>query len=283
LVNHLEKLFLTSDAATIIRELEVVHPAAKILVMASQQQDSEQGDATNLVLMFAGELLGKAENLLHIGLHPSDIVQGYEMAAKHCAEVIEGLTVECVDDLKQEGALEKAVTAAVSAKNHGQEQLLTPLVVEAAKMIMPKNQSNFNVDCVRVVKILGGSMYDSRVVKGMVFGREPESVMRKASDAKVAIFSCPIDVGQTETKGTVLLKSAKEMVDYSHGEETQMEKAIKELADAGVKVVVSGGVIGELALHCINRYEIMAVKVLSKFDLRRLCRVVGATALARFV
>lgn len=78
--SHLEKLFVTSDAATIIREVEVVHPAAKVLVMASQQQEAEMGDRTNLVLMLAGELLKKAEYLLTMGLHPSEIVQGYELA-----------------------------------------------------------------------------------------------------------------------------------------------------------------------------------------------------------
>lgn len=80
IVNHLERLFVTSDAATIIRETEIVHPAAKLLVMASQQQEAEMGDCTNLVLIFAGELLKQAESLISMGLHPSEIIQGYEIA-----------------------------------------------------------------------------------------------------------------------------------------------------------------------------------------------------------
>jgi len=87
-INHLGKLFVTTDAATIIRELEVVHPAAKLLVMASQAQEQEMGDGTNLVLILAGELLKKAESLLVMGLHPSDVIQGYELAGAKAQEIL---------------------------------------------------------------------------------------------------------------------------------------------------------------------------------------------------
>lgn len=90
IVNHLEKLFVTNDAATIIREIDVVHPAAKLLVMASQQQESELGDNTNLVIVLAGELLKKAEHLLRLGLHPSEVIQGYELARERALEILAG-------------------------------------------------------------------------------------------------------------------------------------------------------------------------------------------------
>lgn len=119
-------------------------------------------------------------------------------------------------------------------------------------------------------------------------------IIKKAKNAKVGVFSCPIDISQTETKGTVLLHNAKEMLDFSKGEEVALEKVtfprdawltplqiIKEIADTGIRVVIAGQSIGELALHYLNRYSILVIKVLSKFDLRRLCRVVGATPLAR--
>ena len=88
-VNHLEKLFVTNDAGTIIKELDVVHPAAKILVMASQMQEQEVGDGTNFVVVFGGELLQQAESLIRMGLHPSEIVKGYTKAGKHALEVLE--------------------------------------------------------------------------------------------------------------------------------------------------------------------------------------------------
>jgi len=119
------------------------------------------------------------------------------------------------------------------------------------------------------------------VVKGMVFGREPDGSVKKARKAKVGVFSCPIDISQTETKGTVLLHNAKEMLDFTKGEENQLEKIVKELHDSGLRVVVGGATVGELALHYLNRFGILVIKILSKFELRRLCRVVGATPLAR--
>lgn len=155
------------------------------------------------------------------------------------------------------------------------------MVAEAILAVLPKNPQNFNVDNIRVVKVMGGSLDQSKVVKGMVFGREPDSSTKRAKNAKVGVFSCPIDISQTETKGTVLLHNAKEMLDFTKGEENQLETIIKELHDSGLRVVVAGSTVGELALHYLNRFNILVLKVLSKFELRRLCRVVGATPLAR--
>ncbi|KAL7271444.1 T-complex protein 1 subunit theta [Rhizina undulata] len=280
-INHLQKMILTSDAATIMRELEVVHPAAKLVVMASQQQEAEMGDATNLVIVLAGEMLKMAEGLIRMGLHPSEIVAGYEKAQDFALKALEDLTVDKIVDIRSEAELSKAIKTVIASKQYGNEDLLAPLVAQAVLNVLPKNPVNFNVDNIRVVKIMGSSLTQSRVVKGMVFPREPEGSVKKALKAKVGVYACPIDISQTETKGTVLLHNAKEMLDFTKGEETQLETIIKELHDSGLRVVVAGANVGELALHYLNRYNILVIKILSKFELRRLCRVVGATPLAR--
>ncbi|ATZ58356.1 Bccct8 [Botrytis cinerea B05.10] len=280
-INHLQKMILTSDAATILRELDVVHPAAKLIVMASQQQEAEMGDATNLVIVLAGELLKKAEDLLRMGLKTSDVVIGYERAQKFALEELENLVVDKVEDMRSQAELSKAIRTVIASKQNGNEDFLANMVAEAVLAVLPKNPINFNVDNIRVVKIMGGSLEQSRVVKGMVFGREPDGSVKKASRAKVGVFSCPIDISQTETKGTVLLHNAKEMLDFTKGEENQLETAIKELYDSGLRVVVAGSTVGELAMHYLNRFGILVIRILSKFELRRLCRVVGATPLAR--
>lgn len=169
----------------------------------------------------------------------------------------------------------------VASKQSGSEDVLSQLIAEAVLAVLPKNPTHFNVDNVRVVKIMGGDLSASRVVKGMVLGREPDGTIKRAKKAKVGVFSCPIDTSQTETKGTVLLKNAQEMMDFSKGEEQQLENAIKELYDSGLRVVIAGSTVGELALHYLNRYGILVIKILSKFELRRLCRVCNATPLAR--
>ncbi|TDZ23879.1 putative T-complex protein 1 subunit theta [Colletotrichum sidae] len=280
-INHLQKMILTSDAATILRELDVVHPAAKLLVMASQQQEAEMGDATNLVIVLAGELLRKAEDLLRMGLKTSDIVTGYERAQKFALETLEELSVDKVEDIRSQEELSKAIRTVVASKQNGSEDFLADLVAEAVLAVLPKNPIGFNVDNIRVVKIMGGSLEQSRVVKGMVFPKEPDGSVKKAQKAKVGVFSCPIDITTTETKGTVLLHNAKEMMDFTKGEETQLEAAIKELHDVGIRVVIAGSTVGDLAQHYLNRYGILLIKILSKFELRRICRVVGATPLAR--
>lgn len=272
---------LTSDAATILRELDVIHPAAKLLVMASQQQEAEMGDATNMVIILAGELLKKAEELIRMGLKTSDIVNGYEKAQAHALQCLEELEVDRVASMRKMEELSKAIRTVVASKQSESEDILSRLIADAVLTVLPKNLANFNVDNVRVVKIMGGSLEQSRVVKGMVFGREPDGTIKKARKAKVGVFSCPIDISQTETKGTVLLKNAKEMLEFTKGEEAQLEAAIKELYDSGLRVVVAGSTVGELALHYLNRFGILIIKIPSKFELRRLSLVVGATPLAR--
>jgi len=191
------------------------------------------------------------------------------------------LVCDKVEDIRSQEELSKAIRTVVAAKQSGSEDFLADLVAEAVLAVLPKNPINFNVDNVRVVKIMGGALEQSKVVKGMVFARQPEGTIIKAKNAKVGVYSCPIDISQTETKGTVLLHNAKEMMDFTTGEEQQIEQVVKELHDSGVRVVVAGQTVGELAAHYLNRYNILVIKVLSKFELRRLCRVVGATPLAR--
>ena len=189
--------------------------------------------------------------------------------------------VDSVKDIRSQTELAKAIRTVVASKQSGSEDHLASMVAEAVLATLPPNPRNFNVDNIRVVKIMGGSLEQSKVVKGMVFGREPDGSVKSARHAKVGVFSCPIDISQTETKGTVLLHNAKEMMDFTKGEESQLEQAIKELHDSGLRVLVAGASVGELAHHYLDRYNILLVKVLSKFELRRLCRVVGATPLAR--
>ncbi|KAI6246872.1 putative T-complex protein 1 subunit theta [Erysiphe necator] len=280
-INHLQKMVLTSDAATILRELDVVHPAAKLLVMASQQQEAEIGDATNLVIILAGEFLKQAEELIRMGLKTSDVIRGYELAQEFVLSELEKLSVDKVEDLMSPTELSKAIRTVIASKQNGSEDFLSGIVSEAVQAVLPKNPTNFNVDNIRVAKIMGGSLEQSKVIKGMVFGREPDGSVKKAIKAKVGVYSCPIDISQTETKGTVLIHNAEEMLNYTKGEEAQLDSLIKELYDSGLRVIIAGSTVGELALHYINRYGILVIRILSKFELRRLCRVVGATPLAR--
>jgi len=279
-INHLEKLFVTNDAATIIRELEVEHPAAKLMILGSQMQESEVGDATNFVIIFCGALLRQSEELIRMGLKPTEVAEGYEMALEKALEVLETLSCYEVKNNKDPVAVKKAIRTAVMSKQYGNEDFLSELIAKACISILPE-KTTFNVDNVRVCKILGSGLLSSQVVQGMVFRRQVESNIIKKDNCKVAVFTCPVDALQTETKGTVLIKSADELTNFSRGEETQLENQIKAIADTGAEVIVAGGKIGDMALHYINKYNMMAVRLMSKWDVRRLSRATGATALPK--
>ncbi|CEP62074.1 chaperonin-containing T-complex subunit CCT8 LALA0_S04e07162g [Lachancea lanzarotensis] len=284
IVNHLGKIIVTNDAATMLRELDIVHPAVKVLVMATEQQKVDMGDGTNLVLVLAGELLNVSEKLIGLGLSPIEIIQGYNLAKNFTLKELDALCVDEVTNKHSKEELVKIMKPVISSKQYGSEDILSELVAEAVSHVLPSKSNNFNVDSVRVVKIMGGSLANSEVVKGMVFNREPEGHVKSLAPGqkhKVAVFTCPIDTSNTETKGTVLLHNAQEMLDFTKGEEKQLNEMIKELVDAGVSCVVAGSGIDDLALHYLNRYNILVLKVPSKFELRRICRVCGATPMAR--
>lgn len=141
--------------------------------------------------------------------------------------------------------------------------------------VCPKNPKSFNVDNVRVCKMVGGGMYDSEVVKGLVIPRPPEGTVRRAEKVKVAVFAQGVEASITETKGTVLIKSAEELMNYAKSEEEAMENVIRGVHEAGVGVVVSGGAVSELAMHFLEKYGIMVLRIPSKFELRRICRATG--------
>ncbi|KZR96866.1 T-complex protein 1 subunit theta, partial [Daphnia magna] len=241
----------------------------------------EVGDGTNFVIILAGALLEQAEALIRMGLTPNEIAEGYEKALEKALEILPNLVCQTVVDVQDSDVITKAIKAAIMSKQYGNESFLTPLITEACVAILPDKKTTFNVDNVRVSKILGGSLYQSQVVQGMVFKRQVEGDITRAEKAKIAVYTCPIDSVQTETKGTVLIQSSKELIDFSRGEENMLEKEIAAIAATGVKVIVSGGKIGDLCLHYLNKYGIMGVRLQSKFDLRRLCKSINATALPR--
>ncbi|XP_059912840.1 T-complex protein 1 subunit theta isoform X1 [Gadus macrocephalus] len=279
-INHLEKLFVTNDAATILRELEVQHPAAKMVVMASHMQEQEVGDGTNFVLVFAGALMELAEELLRMGLSVSEVIEGYEIACHKALEMLPDCVCTSAKNLHDITEATALIRPAVMSKQYGNEDFLANLIAQACVSIFPESGS-FNVDSVRVCKILGCGITASTMLHGMVFKKELEGDLTSVKDANIAVFSCPFDCMVTETKGTVLIKNAKELMNFSKGEEDMMEAQMQAIKETGANVVVTGGKVADMALHYANKYNLMVVRLNSKWDLRRLCKTVGAIALPR--
>lgn len=207
-INHLDRLFVTSDAATIIKESDIHHPAAKMVAMAAKMQENECGDGSNFVLSFAGELMAQAQSLLQMGLHPSEILIGYEKAAKKAHELLDEAPCYTLKDIKDPDEVLRCMKSAVASKQYGLEDLLGGLITKACTHAISAKTGKLSVDNIRVQKILGGGIHDSEVVRGMVIIRQSETSIHHVIDAKVAVFNTNIEMNQGETKGTVLLTSA---------------------------------------------------------------------------
>lgn len=280
-INHLDRLFVTSDAATIIKESDIHHPAAKMVAMAIKMQDNECGDGTNFIISFAGELMVQAQSLLQMGLHPSEILIGYEKAGKKVHEELEKQVCYTLKSIKDYDEVFKCMKSAIASKQYGLEDLLGGLITKAALYTLPRSGKKLNLDNIRVVKVLGGGIQDSEVVHGMVVIRQSETSIHRVSDCKVAVFNTNIEMQQGETKGTVLFHNAEELQNYAKTEEGQFEGFVKGLAEAGIRVVVGSGSMSETAIHYFEKYKIMAIKIMSKFELKRIARAVGATPIVK--
>ena len=299
IVNHLEKLMVTSDCASILKEIEVEHPAAKLLELAVQQQETECGDGTNLALMFAGELLTSTLDLMKTmgWRHKTDIMEGFHLAS---TKLLNELLVSNIDNTdggcvvstlahpaSSPEALqelkEKVLKPVLGSKHYGSEDILSDLVIEACQIVLnKKDMSVLNPSSIRTVKIMGGNVGQSACVQGFVAQRGVETTIKASEkNAKIAVYASGVEASGTEAKGTVLMKTADDLKNYNRTEETKMEEIIQGIAESGIKVIVTGGNISDMALHFIEKYKLIALKLSSKWELRRLCQATGATALVR--
>lgn len=281
-VNHLEKIMVTSDCAAILKEVEVEHPAAKLLATACKKQEEECGDNTNFVLAVAGELLWQTAQLISkMTWQPApEILAGYRRALDLCEnKFFPALVCDSVTDFTQKDRLLQLLRPVLASKQYGSEGILAPLVVDACLRVMKNGK--VSVESVRTVKIPGASVSQSVLLDGYVAKSGVETVVTSVEKAKIAVFASGFEASSTEAKGTVLMKNADDLKNYNKSEELKMEEIVKSIVESGVKVVVTGGNLSDMALHFLDRYEVMCLRIGSKWELRRLCQAVGATALVR--
>lgn len=283
-VNHLEKMIVTSDCASILKEIEVEHPAAQLLAQASQKQEEECGDNTNFVLAVAGELLWQTAQLIRkMTWQPApEILAGYKRALDLCENTyLPSLVCNTISSLKENDHLLQVLRPVLASKQYGSQDILAPLVADACLRVAQDN-GRVSIESVRTVKIPGAPITQSTLVDGYVAPRSGvDTVVTSVNDAKIAVYACGFEASSTEAKGTVLMKTADDLKNYNKTEERKMEEIVAGIAAAGVQVVVAGGNVSDMALHFLDRYKIMCLRIGSKWELRRLCQAVGATALVR--
>ncbi|XP_058036350.1 T-complex protein 1 subunit theta-like [Ahaetulla prasina] len=278
-INHLGKMFHSSHAATILKELELESPMACLLRSAAETQQEETGDGTNFVVLLAGALLENAEKLLRSGLSIVHIRAGYDMACKEILRLLPGLVCVLLKNPHNQEEVQCVLQSIMGSKFFSYKKFLSKLVATACIAVAPPDHSAFNPDLIRVFKVPGGGILNSYVLEGMLIATEAEGIIKRVEKARIAAYCCPFGVPKIEAKNTVMFESAAQLKNFGKKEENLIAERVLGLAKAGVNVIVVGGRVDGLALFYADRCRIMVVRLPSRMQLQQLCKTVGATLL----
>jgi len=280
LVSDLGDIVITNDGATILEEMNVEHPAAKIMVEIAKTQDKEVGDGTTTSVVIGGYLLKNAGELLDQNIHPSTITNGYLIAAKKTDELLDKLSHKVsIDDMD---TLKKIASISMGSKSIGlgdSKDYLSEMVVNSLKMVAEKKNNTYviDTDLIKLEKKEGGSVKDTKFIKGVVIDKEivHSGMPKKADKAKVALIECPLEIEKTETDAKIQITSPDQMKAFLDQEEKMLKDMIEKIKKTNATVVFCQKGIDELAQHFLAKANIMAVRRVKKSDLEKLERATG--------
>ncbi len=278
LVDSLGDVTITNDGATILDKMDVQHPAAKMLVQIAKGQDEEVGDGTKTAVIFAGELLKYAEELLDKNIHPTLIISGYrkalEEAIKKLYEIAEPIDVNDDETLKK-----IAKTALTSKAVHGAREHFAEIAVKAVKQIAEKRGDKYYIDLdnIQVIKKHGGSLVDTQLVYGIVLDKEVvhPGMPRRVEGARIALLDTPLEVEKPEIDAEIRITDPSQMRAFLQEEEEILKKMVEKIAGAGANVVVCQKGIDEVAQHFLAKKGILAVRRVKRSDMEKLERATG--------
>jgi thermosome len=279
LVTSLGDVTITNDGASIMKDLDVQHPAAKMMVEVAKAQDNEVGDGTTTAVVLAGELLAKAEKLLDQGIHPSVIVEGYKKAAEKALEELEkiALTVEPEDTEKLKHI---AVTAMRSKGVSVARDHLAALAVEAIRQIAEVRDGRWkaDVDLVKVLKKHGKSLLESELVKGVVVDKEVAhpQMPKRVENARIALLNQKLEIEKTEMSAEIRINTPEQMKQFLDEETKILREMVEKIAASGANVLFCEKGIDDIALHYLARKGILGVKNVSSSDMEKLSKATGA-------
>ena len=279
LVDSLGDIVITNDGATILDEMDIQHPAAKMMVEVAKTQDKEAGDGTTTAVVIAGELLKKAEELLDQNIHPSIIVKGYTMAAEKAQEVLESIAVEATPD--DEETLKKAAVTSITGKAAEEErEYLAEIAVEAVKQVAEKVGDKYKIDLdnIKFEKKEGGSVKETQLIKGVVIDKEVvhPGMPKRVENAKITLINDALEVKETETDAEIRITSPEQLQAFLEQEERMLREMVDKIKEVGANVVFVQKGIDDLAQHYLAKYGIMAVRRVKKSDMEKLAKATGA-------
>ena len=280
LVSGMGDVVITNDGATIMKELDVQHPAAKMLVEIAKSQDSEVGDGTTTVVVLAGGLLTKAEKLLDQDVHPTVIVEGYKKAAEKALKILQSLAIDIKPDdekmLKLIAMTSMSTKATVGTSDH-----LGTLATKAIHHVMEERDGKItaDIDRIKVLKKKGESMEQSELVTGIVVDKEiaHPQMPKQVKTAKIALLNAKLEIEKTEFDAKININSPDQMKGFLDEEESMLREMTEKVAKSGANVVFCEKSIDDLALHFLAKKNIMAVKNVSSGDMEKLAKATGGT------
>jgi len=283
LVSSFGDVTITNDGATILKELDVQHPAAKMLVEVAKAQDNEVGDGTTTAAVLAGELLAKAENLLDQNIHPTIIVEGFKKASEKAREVLESMAIPIsLNDDKR--LLDVAVTSTGSKGISAAKEHFAKLAVEAVKQVAEEKDGKIkaDIDLIKVLKKHGKSLEETELVKGMVIDKEVAhpQMPKLVNNAKIALLNAKLEIEKTEFDAKINIESPEQMKLFLDEEERMLREMVEKIAEVGANVVLCEKGIDDVALHFLAKKGILAVKNVSSSDMEKLARATGGKIVA---
>ncbi len=279
LVDSLGDIIVTNDGVTILQEMQIEHPAAKMIVEIAKTQETEVGDGTTTAVIIAGELLKKAEALLEKEIHPTMITKGYRLAAQKAQEVLHSIAETVKPNDKEE--LTKIATTAMTGKGaESAKDHLAALTVEAIGAVAEQQSNKIVIDLnnVKIQKRTGAAIEDSQLIKGIVLDKERvhNSMPKVVKNAKIALIDCAIEIKSTETDAKIQINDPMQMQAFLDQEERMLKKMVDKIAEVGATVVVCQKGIDDLAQHFLAKKGIFAVRRVKKSDMDALVRATGA-------
>ena len=273
LVNSLGDVTVTNDGATIMREMEINQPAARMLVETAKKQEDIVGDGTTSVVVIAGELLAKAEELLDDGIATSVVVKGFRNATAKAVELLNDIAIDADD----EETLKKVAVTAMSGKGSDYaKEHLADLVVEAALRIEEDGKSE--IDNINIQRVSGDSVEDSFLAEGIVIDKAPlsKNMPKDVKDAKIAIMKYPIELKDINTDAKIDITSPDQFEAFLDQEEQMIKDLVNKIIDSGVNVLFCQKGIDDMAEHYLKKAGIMAYKRVKKSDIERISKATGA-------
>lgn len=278
LVDSLGDVVITNDGVTILEEMEVEHPAAKMMVEVAKTQEDEVGDGTTTAVVIAGELLREAERLLDQGIHPTMIVSGFRMAAERAQQILEEMAIKVTPE--DEELLKKiAITSMTGKKAESAREKLAELAMRAVKQIAEKADGGYKVDIdyIGIEKKQGGSIEDSELVQGVILDKERAhpGMPKRVKGAKIALLDCALEVKKTETDAEIRVTRPEQLRAFIEEEERMLKKMVDKIVATGANVVFCQKGIDDVAQHYLAKAGILAARRVKKSDMEKLARATG--------